>query len=189
MMICVAVRNIVRVFTWAGGRVAFSRELTLSDDVVVLLWCGDRVCAGLSTGNYLYLDALSGSITSELCVDADGNVYCDEESGGGGGGGGGDVKLSRLAAVVMWSVDTESSSPLRNRHPRLSMSGATAVSWVCVTVHRPVRRYTVLCDVTVCLRAACTGHSPQRDEDDDVSDRRGDMLLTARGAAFTGMSV
>ncbi len=52
-LLCAAVKNVVRVFTWSpvggsggGAAVKFAREHVLDDDIVELVWAGLNLCIG-----------------------------------------------------------------------------------------------------------------------------------------------
>ena len=80
-MICVAVRNIVRVFIWSSlmgsTSVKFAREHTLEEEIVGISWAGINLCVGFASGSYMFLDPVPGIVVQDVHVNSDGGIEGD----------------------------------------------------------------------------------------------------------------
>ncbi len=124
-MVCVAVRNVVRVFTCtpssAGAVIAvkFAREHSLEGDVVGLAWAGINLCVSFVNGNYMYLDPIPGIVIQDVHVTVDGLVQGDAMDGAASEDDNDDAVIRRAMSVSALPVD---STTLRSKVTRLPVA-------------------------------------------------------------------
>ena len=68
--ICVAIKNVVRVFTWlpTPGTLKFAREHALETDIVSMMWIGSNLCIGFASCSYMVLDPIPGIVIQDIKV-------------------------------------------------------------------------------------------------------------------------
>ena len=140
-MVCVAVRNLIRVFTCSPSSgtvvVRFAREHSLEEEVVSVTWAGFNLCIGLGSRSYMFLDPVTGIVIQDVHVtssgtvegdiidsarpDSEGEGNNDDERGDGDNGDNGNASLARVThrenASMLISDDADDSESKPHRLP------------------------------------------------------------------------